>query len=344
MISEAPVDKLRVLFVASNAVPRDALQIDEEYREIQQRLAAFGVATKLDIYPLWAARIGDLQDALLTRESDVVHFSGHGSASADLFFVGEGGEAVGISPDVLCALFAARPTSVRLVVLNACFGTAHAKAVRDAVGCSIGMWTKISDVGARAFSARLYQSLALGLSVVDAFEQGRIELVTKNRGESATPQLFVREGVDARAWSLLTPGQQAPNVAAPSALRGLSATQILSRMTLLDLREVADALLARFTHRLDTSDAPFIELHGGSARLPLSAKAMANRGATVQSLEHAIRMAEALTTNLQFHERQLLTPFAQLTPYYENEVKRLKQELADQELRLRELVASLVEA
>jgi len=113
--------------------------------------------------------------------------------------------------------FGAAGASVKLVVLNACYGEAQAEALRAHVECIIGLTGAVHDEAARNFAIGLYGGIGERESVATAYRQGCAAMslmdggsqqglrdviaqdlapsTTSNR--SGRPQLKVREGVDA---------------------------------------------------------------------------------------------------------------------------------------------------
>jgi hypothetical protein len=63
----------------------------------------------------------------------------------------------------------------------------------------------ISDVGAIKFAASFYGALAFGRSVKNAFEQGLARLRAERIADAETPELLLREGVDASKLVIVGP-------------------------------------------------------------------------------------------------------------------------------------------
>jgi hypothetical protein len=85
-------------------------------------------------------------------------------------------------------------TSVKLVVLNACFSDAAAEALLPTVDCVIGMRGTIHADAARVFAIGLYGGLGEQQSVAAAFEQARAAINLEGLQDAERPQLKARDG------------------------------------------------------------------------------------------------------------------------------------------------------
>jgi hypothetical protein len=75
--------KVKILFLAANPVDIvTRLRSDQELRKIEQRIRSAPLGNQIELVPKLAVRPGDLQRALLKHKPDVVHFSGHCSATS----------------------------------------------------------------------------------------------------------------------------------------------------------------------------------------------------------------------------------------------------------------------
>ena len=201
--------KMKILLLAANPTTSPRLRIDEEVRSIEEKIGSSDLRDAVQLRSLWATRPGDLQQALLTEDPDVVHFSGHGGGPDGLVLHSEEGtETSLVSSTALAQLFAVLKGNIRLVVLNACYSEEQARAIVKKIDFVVGMADSIGDDEARAFAVALYRGLAYGKSVQTAFALGLNELQLEGlMGDVAVPELLVRDGVDASAVALLKPGQ-----------------------------------------------------------------------------------------------------------------------------------------
>ncbi len=210
-----------ILFLASNPSGIDRLALDREARSIHVELKRSGYRDRFDFVTRWAAEPLDLLRELRELRPTVVHFSGHGGARVSgtsgstvarditagsalagdepqgLYFHDTAGRARIVSPEALVQLFGAAGTSVKLVVLNACFTESTAEALLTHVDCVVGTSGSIHDDAARSFAIGFYGGLGEHESVAAAFDQGRAAINLDGLLDAERPQLKVRSGFDA---------------------------------------------------------------------------------------------------------------------------------------------------
>lgn len=191
-------DKIRVLFLSANPWTNSRILVDEEARQISERIHEGLYRDRFELYKYPATRPGDLQKLLLMHEPHIVHFSGHGSKKQKLIFSGPNGRGKSIDQRGLASIFALYNNHVRLVLLNACFTEAQARSISEVVDYSIGAARPIGDKVAVAFAGAFYRSLGFGKSVRDAFESARAELALTKMPRSRGMQLFVKKGISDR--------------------------------------------------------------------------------------------------------------------------------------------------
>src|SRR6185436_13934062 len=90
-----------------------------------------------------------------------------------LFFQAPDGRPQIVSSKALKETFGAAGSSVKLVILNACFSEVHARRIIHHVDCVVGMDGSIRDEAARRFAIGFYGGLGDGESIVAAYKQGR---------------------------------------------------------------------------------------------------------------------------------------------------------------------------
>jgi TPR repeat protein len=209
------MSKVKVLFFAADPLstppngraPR--LLLDENVREIRQKVRAAEYRDELEICERWAVRTDDLIQALNEVRPQVVHFSGHGG-SQGLVLVGPDGRTPHrVDAEALAELFQEFRDDVRVVVLSACFSLPQAQAIKDAVGCAIGTPSKILDEAAITFDASFYRGIAFGRSVQGAYNQAKTALKLDRFAEREFPQLLHRDDVDPTRLVLIPPGNPA---------------------------------------------------------------------------------------------------------------------------------------
>jgi len=218
--------KHTILFLAANPLGTDRLALDREARAIQAELDRSGFRDRFELVTRWAAEPLDLLRELRRLKPTVVHFSGHGApgpnAAADhrpssgphrdvigepdhigseprhgLFFQGPDGLPQLVSTEALEETFGAAGTSVKMVVLNACYSEAQAKALLPHVDCVVGMSGSIHDDAARSFAIGFYGGLGERESIAAAYKQGCAAISLEGLRDRDRPQLMVRADVDA---------------------------------------------------------------------------------------------------------------------------------------------------
>ncbi|GAB2570766.1 hypothetical protein Aab01nite_05570 [Paractinoplanes abujensis] len=74
--------RVRILFLAANPLATSRLALDEEAREVTEKLRLSRDRQVFDLVTRWAVRPGDLLQHLNEHNPQIVHFSGHGSPPA----------------------------------------------------------------------------------------------------------------------------------------------------------------------------------------------------------------------------------------------------------------------
>jgi two-component system, cell cycle response regulator len=201
--------KHTILFLAANPTGTDRLALDREARAIQVELERSGFRDCFELVTRWAAEPLDLLRELRRLRPTVIHFSGrgsHGTAEAPepadgrelgLYFQGSDGRAQLVSTQALGETFGAAGTSVKLVVLNACYSEVQAEALLAHVDCVVGVGGSIREDAARNFAIGFYGGLGERESVAVAYKQGRAAISLEGLRDDDRPQLKIRAGVDA---------------------------------------------------------------------------------------------------------------------------------------------------
>jgi hypothetical protein len=195
--------RLKIVFFAANPLDQVQLRLDEEAREVERRLRMTNHRDVIDFATKWAVRPGDLVEALNQERPQIMHFSGHGSASEQLVFQDDFGGTKIVAKEALASLIMAFSDEVRLVVFNNCFSEGHAREAANHVEAAIGMSDAIGDEAARIFAANFYAALGYGRSVQIAFDQARAALMLEGIPEEKTPHLYVRGDIDAEQLILV---------------------------------------------------------------------------------------------------------------------------------------------
>lgn len=188
--SRATRKEVKILFFSANAISGKGLAVDEEHRAIEQSLATSRHRDDFVVIAKLAAREGDLQQALLQHQPDIVHFACHGNVEADLVLLGGERGAAAVSPASLTAMVKALDGKLALVVFNACWSREQAEAIRENVGLAIGMREPIGDGDAIKFASAFYNALGHARSVRNAFDWGVAAIKPKPASRRDVPELF----------------------------------------------------------------------------------------------------------------------------------------------------------
>lgn len=216
--------KHTILFLAANPVGTDPRALDRQARAIHVELERSGFRDRFEFVTRWAVEPLDLLRELRKLKPTVVHFSGHGvSVTADehrsslaarhpavgelghnggeprhgLIFEGTDGRPQLVSAEALEETFGAAGSSVKLVVLSACYSEAQARALLPHVSCVVGMSGSICDDAARNFAIGFYGGLGECETIAAAYKQGCAAISLEGLRDRDRPQLMVRADIDA---------------------------------------------------------------------------------------------------------------------------------------------------
>jgi pSer/pThr/pTyr-binding forkhead associated (FHA) protein len=212
MASGPSTKKIRILFLAANALDEALLKLNEEYESIKDEISAAGYGKAFELEAVLSTDLNRLIRALLTHRPHIVHFSGHGSSQEEILLQTSpeieaqlrnlspvpsrqtGAHPLGKRP--LVQILEAIKDQVRLVVLNACYSSTQAKELTTVVDYVVGIKSAISDETARIFSTAFYQALAFNRSVPQAFNLARAKLSALGLPDHDLPSLYMGKEVD----------------------------------------------------------------------------------------------------------------------------------------------------
>lgn len=198
-------EKISVLFMASNPIGVAPLRLDEEAREIEEMIRKSEFRDSVSFVTKWAVRSQDVLQAINEENPTIIHFSGHGSDDDEIVFQKSNGEAKFVSKEAIVQTMMTSTDTIKLVFFNTCFSYGQAQAVVEHVDAAIGMNTSIGDDAARVFAAQFYSSIGFGLSLEKAFQQAKASLMLEGIDEEDTPELYVKDGLDASEIVIVRP-------------------------------------------------------------------------------------------------------------------------------------------
>lgn len=199
------MDKVTILFLASNPPATTPLRLDEEIREITTKIRASEYRDSLELVSKWAVRPDDLLQALLELKPHIVHFSGHGSPTEEIILQDQDKRPRPVSKEALVQLFSTLKDNVRIILFNACSTRPQAEAIAQTIDCTVGMSKNIGDTAAIVFAASFYRAIAFGRTVQEAFDLAKVALLLEGIPEEKTPEMYVRSGLDASKMVLVSP-------------------------------------------------------------------------------------------------------------------------------------------
>ncbi|WP_433824961.1 CHAT domain-containing protein [Actinoplanes sp. CA-015351] len=181
--------RMRILLACANPRGSVPLRTGAEDRTLRQSIKLSAERDRIDIETLNAVTIDDLRRALLGKQFDIVHFSGHGTRQG-LVFEDDAGQLFQPSSTALAELLARR--KIKVAVLNACYSLSVGRISAIGTEYTIASDGPLSDPAAIEFTRGFYDALGAGLAVPDAFEEGKgtaalkgltYDAILLNRGE-----------------------------------------------------------------------------------------------------------------------------------------------------------------
>src|SRR5688572_24950092 len=100
------MQKTRILCIAASPWTNSRILVDEEAREIDERIHEGPYRDRFELYIHPATRPGDLQRLLLRYQPHIVHFSGHGSKQHRIILGGTHSRGKPVDQQGLAGVFA----------------------------------------------------------------------------------------------------------------------------------------------------------------------------------------------------------------------------------------------
>jgi hypothetical protein len=182
--------------LAANPLSSARLAIDEEARQITERVRLSRDRDDFDIITCLAVRPMDLLQYLNQHSPQIVHFSGHGERTGEILLAAGDGTGRPVSAAALGELFRVANDDVRVIVLNACHSAAAVREIGRHVDYIVGMRAPITDETATIFAASFYSALGFGQPVPRAFEQAVAVVGLHGVAGAQIPELVSRTGAD----------------------------------------------------------------------------------------------------------------------------------------------------
>jgi hypothetical protein len=189
-------EKIKILFLAANSSDDNHRRLEQEAREIRERIRRGKYRDSFDLITQWAVRPCDLQETLLEHQPHIVHFSGRGTKDQGFILENDAGQTRTLSEQVLTGLFRTLKDNIRIIVFNACYTNSQAAALAEIVDYAIGINESVEADAAVTFSTSFYQALAFGRTVKEAFDLAVNQLMLEKAEEYQQPVFKTHFDVD----------------------------------------------------------------------------------------------------------------------------------------------------
>jgi hypothetical protein len=169
-----------ILFMGANPKNSQALDINKEYRTLQQEMRQGSQRDNFKwLSPVFAATLSELMRGL-NQKPHIIHFSGHGLKKG-LVLEDEKGYTQILSNEMLQLLFRNLKDTVKFIVLNSCYSSTQAQFLSQLVGCHVvGYNLPVNDGIAQSFVKGFYLSLSDGLPFSAAVDAGRVMVMAEH--------------------------------------------------------------------------------------------------------------------------------------------------------------------
>jgi len=170
---EKKKDLVKILFMAANPKNTQSLNLNTEYRTLQQEMRQGSKRDNFEwLSPIFAATLTEMMRGL-NQQPNIIHFSGHG-LNKGLVLEDENAYAQVVTNEMLDLLFKDLKGIVNIIVLNCCYSTAQAEFLSK-IGCFVlGYNTPVGDKIAQSFAKGFYLGLSDGKDFHGALNSGRV--------------------------------------------------------------------------------------------------------------------------------------------------------------------------
>jgi Effector-associated domain 11 len=123
------MNKIKVLFIASNPLDTGRLRLEKEMREIDLELSRAKYRDRFEFSKYMDARLDDLLNILLEDTPHFVHFSGHGTNEGIVFMDDKTEKSHVVKSKSLGNLFKLFSNDIACVFLNSCYSRQQGKEI-----------------------------------------------------------------------------------------------------------------------------------------------------------------------------------------------------------------------
>lgn len=190
-------EKIKVLVLAADPFRAGARrELHEAMRAVEHALRREPARDGVEFAAYFARHAHDVQDALLRHRPQVVHFAAYGDGPAAICLGDAHGRRQPVDREALRGLLAIAGDPVRIVVVDGAGALPTVQALSEVADYTIGTNRRAGGGSEMVFAAAFYGALAMGCTVLAAFERGRGRLELEANPEAATPVRRIRRGVN----------------------------------------------------------------------------------------------------------------------------------------------------
>jgi hypothetical protein len=166
---ESTTRRVTVLIVATQPPHNPLLDLDREFREINEKITKSTNGGCFDVIPSLAARWRDSMRDVRTQQPCIVHFCGHADESGRIVLRNNDESEKPIEHENLVDFVASLDGYIKLIILNGCSTEGQARALAEVIKCAIGVENKIPDATAIKFATDFYAGVVSGDPLNEAF-------------------------------------------------------------------------------------------------------------------------------------------------------------------------------
>lgn len=198
---------LRILIVVSSPSDLPPLDVEAEYKKVEDSLEELKSQNLVEVTHLPVATLSQLRNALRENAYHIIHFIGHGkydsrTQAGGLLFEDAEGNSDHVSAEAL-GTHLNDHRSLQLAILNACeggrasnthiFAGVGQKLVQQGVPACIAMQFPVTDRSATLFAHEFYRALVDGYTIEAATTEARKAIDGERENvEWGTPVVFTR--------------------------------------------------------------------------------------------------------------------------------------------------------
>lgn len=175
--------KSTLLIMTANPKNTQRLGVEQEYNNARDAYMNSGNLEQYEVHPILDVNTKTLSRLLGHHKPSMLHFSGHGTGDALLFY-SDNGLANKVSGREFGRMLALYP-SINCLVLNACYSEQQAEEMAQYIPNIIGTDNAIGDTKAQEFTSFFYRHIFGGATYEEAFDKAIADLGISDLGKTA---------------------------------------------------------------------------------------------------------------------------------------------------------------